>query len=225
MWKSEIPEERPPLITWILSENKQVSTSETNITNKKSNLGLCYCPGTNYKDYYNYDVKKEKIELDLNHFKQYKGVEAIICLIDKRGLGNLDLSLYNYKEICRSLNIKFIHYPVRDFDAPKETPEEIDKKLISPVKELLTVENKTIVMHCRGGVGRSGLIAALILTKLGHFSDTESAIEYLRKIRNPQCVESGDQEEYIDQYIKYLKSSKCNQSNSKPPPEKGCNCV
>ena len=51
-----------------------------------------------------------------------------------------------------------------------------------------------IAIHCKGGLGRSGTIAALLLSHLG-FS-TEKSIELVRKSR-PGAIESTEQEIFI----------------------------
>ena len=54
-------------------------------------------------------------------------------------------------------------------------------------------QNKKILLHCNAGLGRSGLIAALLCKKLGI---SENPISYIRK-HHPGSIETKDQEKMI----------------------------
>jgi protein-tyrosine phosphatase len=54
------------------------------------------------------------------------------------------------------------------------------------------------VIHCRGGLGRSGTVAAACLVALGH--GPAEAIERVRAAR-PGAVESRSQEEWVRSYF------------------------
>jgi len=56
---------------------------------------------------------------------------------------------------------------------------------------------QTVVIHCRGGLGRSGTVAAACLVALGH--QPADAIELVRSAR-PGAVESTSQERWVHSY-------------------------
>lgn len=58
---------------------------------------------------------------------------------------------------------------------------------------------KKIMVHCVGGLGRSGMAAASFLKFKGLSSD--KAIEVVRKTRGPRAVESKIQEEFVQNII------------------------
>src|SRR6266516_3803783 len=51
-----------------------------------------------------------------------------------------------------------------------------------------------VLVHCRGGLGRGGLIAARLLVELG--SKPENAIGQVRRAR-PGAIETLEQEDYV----------------------------
>lgn len=59
-----------------------------------------------------------------------------------------------------------------------------------------------IIFHCRGGLGRTGLVAALLLMDLGWGS--EDAIRLVREVRSPRAIETREQEDFIRRYPVWL---------------------
>jgi ADP-ribosyl-[dinitrogen reductase] hydrolase len=53
---------------------------------------------------------------------------------------------------------------------------------------------RKVLLHCRGGLGRTGTIAAQLLVELG--APAEDAIVRVREAR-PGAIETGEQEAYV----------------------------
>merc|ERR1719487_2353090 len=62
-----------------------------------------------------------------------------------------------------------------------------------------------VVMHCRGGVGRAGMMGAALLLLLGEAQNPKHAIELVRQRRCKQAVETTRQEEFVAKYFKWLR--------------------
>jgi cyclin-dependent kinase inhibitor 3 len=54
-----------------------------------------------------------------------------------------------------------------------------------------------VVMHCRGGVGRAGMMGACALLLLGEASTPSDAIALVRRRRCKQAVETRRQEDFV----------------------------
>jgi len=56
------------------------------------------------------------------------------------------------------------------------------------------LDGQSIVVHCRGGLGRTGMVAARLLVELG-----EKPVTALQRVRaaRPGAVETVEQEEYV----------------------------
>ena len=93
-------------------------------------------------------------------------------------------------------NLKWIHMPIADLKAPDH---EFKQKWIT-VKTLLKndlLRGNNIVLHCKGGVGRSGTIAALLLIE--HGEKNPNAIKHVRKKRQG-AIENDLQEQFVLNY-------------------------
>ena len=93
-------------------------------------------------------------------------------------------------------NLKWIHMPIADLKAPDH---EFKQKWIT-TKTLLKndlLKGNNIVLHCKGGIGRSGTIAALIL--IDHGAINVNAIKDVRERRNG-AIENALQEKFVLDY-------------------------
>lgn len=77
------------------------------------------------------------------------------------------------------------------------SPQEM-RAIVDWLQTRLT-EGKHILIHCVGGLGRSGLVAACYLAL--HNLDATSAIEEVRRVRSPRAVESAVQEAFIHDFM------------------------
>lgn len=83
-------------------------------------------------------------------------------------------------EVCDAHAIKWMHLPVEDDKSPEQA---FTQQLIQHKTELLDLINNkaTIAIHCKGGSGRTGLIAAVLLLESGQsWQNTKSQIQSLR---------------------------------------------
>ena len=93
-------------------------------------------------------------------------------------------------------NLKWIHMPITDLKAPDH---EFKQKWIT-TKTLLKndlLKGNNIVLHCKGGIGRSGTIAALILIE--HGEEHINAIKQVREKRHG-AIENELQEQFVLNY-------------------------
>lgn len=83
-------------------------------------------------------------------------------------------------KVCSAHGIKWIHLPVEDDKSPEQAFTE---QLHQHKPELLELINNiaTIAIHCKGGSGRTGLIAAVLLLESGqHWQKVKDEIQSLR---------------------------------------------
>lgn len=100
------------------------------------------------------------------------------------------------KESVLEENFEFYHLPIRDMDCPM--PREA-YKVVLYLKEAIE-EGKKCLLHCKGGVGRTGMIAACYLVARG-FNATD-AINQVRTI-NRAYIQTQIQEQFITHFEQY----------------------
>jgi protein-tyrosine phosphatase len=90
------------------------------------------------------------------------GLKAVVCLLESSEIRELEL--HDESILCEASQIEFISFPITDRGVPSSVRQTV--KLADRVVSLLRDES-SVAIHCRAGIGRSSLIAACVLLKLG----------------------------------------------------------
>jgi len=91
-----------------------------------------------------------------------EGLDTIVCLLAPEEIEELDLQ--DEGALCESLGMEFVAYPMRDRGLP--TSYRATATLVDALVAKLRA-GKSVGIHCRVGIGRSGLISACVLLRLG----------------------------------------------------------
>ena len=138
---------------------------------------------------------EEGIFLEELHNFSSQNCSTIVTLVEDKEIENLCDKKFFVRKIY-SHNLKWLHMPIEDLKAP-------DHKFIEKwqtTKVLLKndlIEGKNIFVHCMGGKGRSGTIAAILLVEFGE--KHKEAIEIVREKRKG-AIETKEQEDFILSY-------------------------
>jgi ADP-ribosyl-[dinitrogen reductase] hydrolase len=103
------------------------------------------------------------------------------------------LGVQSLPEQVEALGLRWWHLPIRDMGTPDERFETRWREAGHELRRLLG-EGLSIAVHCRSGLGRTGMIAARLLVELG--SEPGAAIARVREVR-PAAIETRDQEAYV----------------------------
>ncbi len=129
------------------------------------------------------------------------GVDTVLSLLTREEEQELDLTA-EAREVEKA-GMKFLSLPIPDRQVPRAesevaaTIEKLDADLSS---------GKNVVIHCRQGIGRTGLLAACLLITKGLSSG--AAVESASAARGLTVPETPEQRRWIDQYASSLASTK-----------------
>ena len=137
---------------------------------------------------------------DLERLRDFYGVATLVCLLEPPEFRMLGIPDYE-AEVAR-LGLQLLHFPIRDGGVPTDIPATSDL-----VGHILRAADGggTIAIHCRGGLGRSGLIAACCLVTRDFTA--AAAIAAVRLARSG-TIETREQEGFVDRFAAYLASTR-----------------
>lgn len=98
-------------------------------------------------------------------------------------------------------NIEVIPFPIKDFSIPAL---EGLTELARAIKQKAQGEEKNILIHCRGGTGRTGLILACLALEFFPEKSPDEAIGWVRNYING-AVETEEQKGMVSEYAEKMK--------------------
>ncbi|CAL1707986.1 unnamed protein product [Somion occarium] len=156
------------------------------------------------------------------------GVRCVVCCLDDAELEFLGAPWPEYCRIANEIGLDILRLPVPEGLAPLD-PSTFDAHLTRLITTYTLNGHHTLV-HCRGGVGRAGLIACCWILKLGlcGWVDTdpcsnayvdepelglrrdtlllvERALSVVRRRRSPKAVETYEQVKFMVDYVEFLR--------------------
>ncbi len=143
-------------------------------------LGLTSLPGR--KDH------GRSLPNDLAALKE-QGVSHVACLLTENEFSAYGVD--NLLDAYEQAGLATHQLPIPDYGVC--SPLEMAKLVQSLACDL--AEGAGVLIHCVGGLGRSGLVAACYLKSRG--LGTEKAIAEVRQARSPLAIESAVQEAFI----------------------------
>jgi ADP-ribosyl-[dinitrogen reductase] hydrolase len=119
------------------------------------------------------------------------GATALVTLIEGHEIEAL--AVPGLERECQRHGIEWLHLPIPDVSTPTDEFEAAWATLGEGVRSRLR-NGFNIIVHCKGGLGRAGTIAARLLVELG--ADPEDAIQRVRVAR-PGAIETVEQERHV----------------------------
>ena len=152
-------------------------------------IGITFCPGK-YDRQAMTGFWDRDLEIDLDAIRDW-GAAAVVTLLEPKELTLLRVERLGEGVIRR--NIRWFHLPIVDVSVPDENFEQ-DWTMAGEELRSMLRRRLDVLVHCRGGLGRAGTIAARLLIELG--TKPEEAIANVRAVR-PGAIETADQEEFV----------------------------
>jgi protein-tyrosine phosphatase len=118
------------------------------------------------------------------------GLDVVVSLLEQEEAAQLELT--NEAAVARSKGIQLISFPIPDRGVPASMPAALG--LLRSLAKALE-QGKNVAVHCRQGIGRSGLIATALLVTSG--IGVEKAIEIVSTARGQAIPETPAQLEWV----------------------------
>ena len=116
---------------------------------------------------------------------------VVVTLLEKHE--SVELKIANLGDEVLRRKMEWIHLPIPDFCVPNAS---FDAEWPTQSQRLRTVLNsgENVLVHCKGGLGRAGMIAARLLVELG--AEPNEAMARVRAVR-PNAIETPRQEDWV----------------------------
>ncbi len=149
-------------------------------------IGLTLCPG-----------KKDPsrgwdgdLDIDVAMIRDW-GAEVVVSLIETHEFELLEV--LDLPSVVEEQGMRWVHLPIVDLSVPNQ---RFETRWVTGGADLRAVVRRggRVLVHCRGGRGRAGMIAARLLVELG--TDPDTAIRAVRHVR-PDAIETPAQADHV----------------------------
>ncbi|HOU92956.1 MAG TPA: tyrosine-protein phosphatase [Polyangiaceae bacterium] len=150
-------------------------------------LGMTFAPGKHHSG--KSGRWRRDLDADLRRLVELYGLRVLVSLMGDQELARCGIAAL--PERCTAAGVELWRHPIVDVRAPSE---------LAPTQALVarTIDRlrrgDTVVVHCLGGLGRTGTIVACVLVALG--ASAAAAVAACRKAR-PGAVEVREQEDFV----------------------------
>lgn len=152
----------------------------------KGSFGFGICPGHSAR----LDIGVRCLKSDLRAIQDWKPT-LIVSLLTKPEFAILGVP--DFEKRVRETGIKWQHFPIEDGGIPRVHELSLFRKMIKSIVKEITI-GKKVFIHCRGGIGRSGIVICQSLKQIGY--GPKQALSLARTWRHG-VVENKAQENFV----------------------------
>ena len=152
-------------------------------------VGVTFCPGKRGASVFGAPWARD-LEPDLDVIQRW-GAAAVVTLVEPQELHSLGVP--NLGERIQARGMRWHHLPIPDLNPPGPAFEAGWPATSRELRHLIAGGGHALI-HCRGGLGRAGTVAACLLVEMG--LPAVEAISRVRLVR-PLAIETAAQERYV----------------------------
>jgi ADP-ribosyl-[dinitrogen reductase] hydrolase len=153
-------------------------------------LGLTFCPGKKASSLLDGSYWNRQLHVDIEQIVNW-GASTLVSLIEVEEFAALGVE--ELPACAEQAGLAWLHLPIKDAGVLSAVFEREWQSASHYIHSALQ-HGGNIVLHCRGGLGRTGVVAAKVLIEAG--LPPVVAIRKVRKAR-PNTIENKRQEDYL----------------------------
>lgn len=169
-----------------------------NVGKTGGRIGMTICPGKKSASSISGHGWDRDLATDIQMIHAW-GAQIVITLMESWELKQYQVP--HLGQVVQSAGMTWQHLPIVDGQAPDAHWDAQWTSLHSKPLQAALLSGQSILIHCLGGRGRTGTVAARILMELGETAD--SAISGVRAVREGM-IETAVQEQYLYNLIGQL---------------------
>lgn len=158
------------------SQTHPLQIAEVRASPSHGRIGITFCPGK-HDDAASTGAWARDLSADLDIIAAW-GARLVLTLVEPAELAALKVPHLGSE--IRGLGLDWRHLPIADYSVPTEAFEKQWETHGREIRALLR-SGADVLVHCKGGLGRAGMIAARLLVELGMAPD--QAIRDVRRAR------------------------------------------
>jgi len=158
------------------SHTHPLQIAEVRASPSHGRIGITFCPGKHDR-FAHTGAWERDLGIDLDVIAAW-GAKLVLTLVEPAEL--LELKVPQLGHEIRLRGIEWRHLPIADYSVPGKKFEEEWVAQGREIRKILR-NGDDVLVHCKGGLGRAGMIAARLLVELG--MDPEEAIRSIRHVR------------------------------------------
>lgn len=118
-----------------------------------------------------------------------RGVDTVVSMLAADEAA--DLGLADEGAICANAEMDFVSSPIKDFGLPDIF---VFDTLVEHITSLLR-QGQQVAVHCRAGIGRSGMVTAAVLIAMS--ADVDTAVQKVTAARGVPIPDTVEQSKFI----------------------------
>lgn len=173
------------------SQSHPLKIDPVSIRDGRGVIGLTFCPGKKHEGLYSGAWNRD-LCADLGVIQSF-GAKTLVTLMESTELDEVNVPVSLLGSWAREFGLEWHHLPIKDVHVPDDRFEDLWTYSGLRLRSALA-RGENIVIHCRGGLGRTGTVAGRLLVEFGDAPET--AIKKIRAARQGS-IETGAQEKYV----------------------------
>jgi protein-tyrosine phosphatase len=183
-----------PLAT---SESHPIRVDAIPVDFVSGRLGITFAPGKKdaggaapWRDF----LWDRDLDADLEQLRERWGTDVVVSLMQRHEHDEVEIRGF-YDAVARH-GMRSVAFEIVDGSVPDDHDRDAFDRMIDGLYADLEA-GRNVVIHCKGGLGRSGMVAACVLVRSGLAPD--EAIDVVREHR-PGSIQTFAQEEYVYEF-------------------------